>query len=381
MLRLFVTSNQISTVFCSTIAKNTHKQGDVDVLLIDNFIKKQSLVKLIYHSSAIHTWQHVLNLSTEIPDDFNLKPNLRKRILRRIKFLPVIETIYNFLLKIVVKKKNTKELEVIHQKINEVVGISPDTPVELFLLTQTSLNNFLTAYFNTAVVNYYEHGLVDYLYILEKNRVNNFYAVFGDSFQHFLRKKGAGVIFSIQTYFSREEGLKNFPAFKFEPDFLKKHAFNKLALILLDSSEIFSVQPRFWTDYLERCLQEIDKPADYLIIIKPHPNQSNEVLQLIKDYCKQKSKVLLIEDPSLISISVESMYISYMENINYVFSTYSAASFYLAKLFPEKRVFYFLYDFVGDYYRNGPRQYVVAYTELEPYMKNVFLTENCIFLN
>ncbi|MBC7862801.1 MAG: hypothetical protein IAF38_07490, partial [Bacteroidia bacterium] len=160
MLRLFVTSNQISTVFCSTIAKKTHSEGDTDLLLIDNYLKKESLIELIHTTAKIHNWSSIVDFSTRIPDTYNLKPGLWKRFSRKVKHLPLISPVYKFATGIYSKGKAQEGTKIISGKLNAHFPINPDTKVQLFLLTQTALNNPLITYFNAPVINYYEHGLV-----------------------------------------------------------------------------------------------------------------------------------------------------------------------------------------------------------------------------
>ncbi len=380
MLRLFVTSNQISTVFCSTIAKKTHKQGDIDFLLIDNFLKKESLIELIHASSKIHSWNGTIDFSKRISDNYNLKPTLWKRFSRSVKHLPVISSFYKSSVSLYSKNKGNKDAKMIFDKINAHTPINPDMEVELFLLTQTELNTGLISYFNKPVVNYYEHGLVDYIYVLKKENVNKFYVIFEDTYGKFVEKHSI-VKIDAPGYFDHDDMVIGFPAPKINMDLSINGAYSKYALILLDSSEIFNVPKEFWIKFLEKCISEIKNFEEHSVIIKPHPGQSNETLALIKDFCKDKPNIVLLSDPLQISMSVESIYIANKDQVDYVFSTYSAAEFYLAKFFGGHTQFCFLYEFIRPYYMRGPKQYADAFVELEPYINEVFYTKACKFLN
>ncbi|HEY1039417.1 MAG TPA: polysialyltransferase family glycosyltransferase, partial [Bacteroidia bacterium] len=224
------------------------------------------------------------------------------------------------------------------------------------------------------------HGLVDYLYILQKKVVNKFYVVFAGNYQKFLDKRNISSI-NVQGYFEKEDMLIGFPVPKIEIDITKNGAYTKCAMILLDSSEIFNVPDVFWIRFLERCITEIKDAEKYNIIIKPHPGQSNETLALVSDFCKGKNNITLLSDPLQVSMSFESIYISNRDKVDYIFSTYSAAELYLANFFDEGTKFCFLHEFIKPYYIKGPKQYADAFTELEPYINEVFSSKACKFLS
>ncbi|HEX7413339.1 MAG TPA: hypothetical protein VF411_04775, partial [Bacteroidia bacterium] len=63
MLRIFITSNQISTTFMSVYAKRTKDKHTKDILCIDNFYKKKALIALIKESAQVHEWDIILDFS------------------------------------------------------------------------------------------------------------------------------------------------------------------------------------------------------------------------------------------------------------------------------------------------------------------------------
>lgn len=357
-----------------------------DVLIIDNAPKKEALVGLIKNVASIHKWNQVLDLSVKIDNVTNFKPNLRKRIIREIKHWHIIKSIYTILLKQHESDKIKRQHEILKNKLNLINAISINNDdVELFLLTQTSINNSLHAMFSKAEVYYMEHGLGDYLYFKNMSKKDGALFIFSDSYSQFIKNTPLATL-SIKGYINSEGFDEVFSIYSNEiGDKLQKKASTntkKWVLFLMDAAEIYLPPKHFWTDYIDKCLNEIEDLAAYTIIVKPHPLQSNDVLEITRNYFQSKNiDFILLDSSEFISLSAETIYVRNKHRIGYVFSTFSSALFYLAHFYGDKTKFYHLYHFVEPYLlKNAPKQYVYAFKELGPLIDKVFSNKNCIAL-
>lgn len=373
MLRIFLTSSQLSTVYMSVFAKKSKIEGCKDVLIIDNFYKKKSLLKLIEDAASFHNWDLVIDLSIKIDDTQNLKPTFKKILTRRVKNIPLIKNIYTRLL--------NKNQQIYTQKYKEIIklklGVFFSTEkVQLNLLTQTALNKALHSLFPIAETNYFEHGQGDYYYVLKPELTKgNFYCVFSELYKNYLHKKKIDSKF-VRSYLDLndfEESItiagKSCAA---EVNEIRKKK-KKYILFLMDSLEIYYPPINFWTDYVERCIKEIDNANDFCWIVKPHPNQSNEVLQITKDFFEKTGlDFIMLDGPKFIPLSVEYIFVSLSSQIEAVFTTFSSAIFYLSYFYPNKSKYFILYDFVGKYFGNAPKQYATVYKDLAEMYSGMF---------
>src|ERR1700752_1333312 len=99
MLRIFLASSHLSAVLQAVYAKKSREEGFVDILIIDSYYKKETLITSIKKTRELHNWDHVLDFSEPIEDVVDIRPDLRKRILRKVKHLPLIRNIYKILLR------------------------------------------------------------------------------------------------------------------------------------------------------------------------------------------------------------------------------------------------------------------------------------------
>jgi hypothetical protein len=372
MTRIFLTSSHLSSIIASIIAKKESREGDQNILVIDNYFKKESLIKLIYKCDEIFHWTKIIDLSEKIQDTTDLKPGLKKTILRKIKTLPVIAGVYRMMLEKHQEKYAAEKTSELISVFNENGIIDCD---ELYMLTQTALNSALSGVFPKSEICYYEHGLGDYYYVLQKKESAAIKGVFGVEFDHYLEsrniknKKSTGGI-------GREDFEQASSVFyPLIQNNLNKFRGKKSVLFLMDALEGYNPPQHFWTDYLDQSLGNIDDLKDYVVIVKPHPNQSNGVIELTKNYLSEKKiNFVVLEEPIFISMSVEIVYTYLKNDIKYLVSTFSSAIFYLAKFYPENSKFLLMYDFVEKYIGNAPKQYVSHFYGLKPLIEEVFMS-------
>ena len=356
----------------SVYARKTKRQNFTDVLITDNFFKKEALLKLIADSSEYHEWDKFLNLSRPIDDSADLKPSLRKKIMRRIKWFPLIRTVYNKLLLRAQSEYAQKYAEVLREKLGDVI----QEKVELHLLTQTALNDPLQKLFPAAKVSFFEHGMGDYFYVLKDNfGKGDFYCVFADLLSRDLQRKQLSNEF-VRSFIDADEfekaiifaGRSCLEACQsiYRPE-------KKYILFLMDCSEIYHPPEHFWEDYVKRCLQEVERPEDFCWLVKPHPNQSNGALEKTKNYFLNSGlDVIFLDDPKFVSLSAEFLFITFKDRVDSVFTTFSSAIFYLSHFYPQTAKYYLLYDFVGQYFSKAPKQYLEIFHGLNEFYTGMF---------
>ncbi len=368
----------------SVYAKRTGQKDARDILCIDHYFKKEALIKLIQESAALHNWNNILDFSTHIENEFNLKPTLREKVMRKVKHLPVVKNVYDSLLDKHLNKKAFFLSEKIKAKLATAgITILENEVIEIYQLTQTELNVGAEHLFPKAKIFYMEHGTVDYIYVIKKKRKEGYICIFKDNYQKYLTKRN--ISFPVIECLNKEEFTNGFlncsPNLNIGTKQIDTASSKKFILFLMDALEKFEVDPAFWTDYIERCLKEVADPSKYTVLIKPHPTQSNEAIEITQAYFKKRNiDFIMLNKPELANLSVETIYVHYQKNIDFVFSTFSAAIFYLSFFYYEQSKFYYSYKFVGQYIKNAPPQYKNSYTELEELIDEVFANKHCISL-
>lgn len=356
----------------SVYARGSKREGMKDVLIIDNFLKKRALLDLHRETAEFHQWDYVLDMSIPIDNDIDLKPGWRKKIMRKIKVLPLIRFFYGRLLKRAQTDYAERYAEILRDKLDGFF----EPEVTLNLLTQTALNAPLVHLFPKAEVNYFEHGQGDYFYVLkDKVGQGNFYCVFANQLQAYLnaQKLPADFVKSfINTELFEKAVLFAGRACRERVEAISKSP-KRIVIFLMDSCEIYHPPDNFWSDYLQRCLQEIENPEQFLWVVKPHPNQSNGVLEKTKFIFQQSGlDFVFLEDPVFVSLSAEYLFINLKDKTDAVFTTFSSAIFYLSHFYPKQSRYYVLYDFVGKYFTNAPKQYLEIYRGLNKFYTGMF---------
>jgi hypothetical protein len=356
----------------SVYARDSKCEGMKDVLIIDNYLKKRALLDLHRQTAAYHEWDEVLDMSIPIDNDIDLKPGWRKKLLRKIKVLPVVRFFYDRLLKRAQNDYAERYAEILRDKLDAFIQQN----VSLNLLTQTALNEPLIHLFPNATISYFEHGQGDYFYVLkDKLGQGNFYCVFAKQLRTFLstQKIPADFVHSFIDTATFEKAVL------FAGRYCKDQVENiastpkRIVIFLMDSCEIYHPPENFWSDYLTRCLQEINHPEEFLWVVKPHPNQSNGVIQKTKIIFQESGlDFIFLDDPMFVSLSAEYLFINLKEKTEAVFTTFSSAIFYLSHFYPGQSKYYVLYDFVGKYFSNAPKQYLEIYKGLNKFYTGMF---------
>ncbi len=374
MLRIFLCTSHLSSLFMALYARKTSQANSKDILLIESPKIKKSHLNLIHETTSIHNWNQIHDFVSIASDEENLKPSLRKTLTRKLKTKPIAKQIYSSLLTSHLKRENEK----LKVKLKNIFKNSSDE-IELHLLTQTTMNPVLTELFPKAKVNYFEHGLGDYHYISEKTN-SKFLCLFSEEFKKYLLSKKINSDFVSQSVLPHEfesasKSISNNLSAEIKNIFQHN---SPSVLILMESVEMYNVKQAFWTDYLEKCLEQIQNPEKYFYFIKPHPVQSIESIEITKNFFKKrKLKFILLQQPILTSTSIEVLFPLMKENISNVFALFSSSLFYLSKLYPEPHITYhYSYEFMKKHIGNAPEQYKQHFNGLEELIKEVF-SKNC----
>jgi hypothetical protein len=374
MIRVFLASSHLSAVFQALYAKKTKETHFIDVLMIDSTFKKESLVRSIFETQEIYNWNYVLDFSTRLADNQSIRTGIRKRFLRRVKHLPLLKNIYVKLL----NKHEEKHAEFLKQKIIEQFNeknINNLNHVKLFMLTQTILNRGLIAAFPNASINYMEHGTGDYFYVSKlKTDFENYFCAFDIGFKNYLSKRNSTIEQKVKPYLDKKDFEISFKTIAHQSaEITTLDITKKYVLILLDAFECYEPEKRFWSDFIDRCLQEVQQKSEYVFLFKPHPNQSNESIEISLNHIKTLNiNFRVLNSKGTASFAVESLFVSLPKAIHYVFTTFSSALFYIAKYYPEDANYYILYDFVKPYTHNSPKQYVEIFDGLNEMITEVF---------
>lgn len=380
MIRLFVCPSHLSALYMILYARKTKKPGHKDILILDWPAKRASLIKVITDTKKIHPWDEIIDLSTTLSDDTDLKPSAKKVLIRKLKENVLVKPFYNVLL----KRHRSKQAKIEEQKILAAIAGKGEV-TEVNILTQTGIIDSLFKLFPKAAVNYFEHGTGDYFLIQKVKKTGFiFYCIFNEKFRDYLNKKGLsseyvkGIIDEGDFLSIAKETL--------DADAQKKEIVSNLkfdgkkVLILMESVEIYNVPDNFWTDYLDLCLNNIPDPQNYTFILKPHPAQSFKAMEISKNHLLNyhRVKTVMIENSHSVNYSAEVLYSLWDDSTDYVFTVFSSGLYYISKIYNNKNTKYFhAFDFFRSYTKNSPAQFMYIYNGLEDLVKNV-LSENCI---
>lgn len=379
MQRIFLTTSHLSTVFITLYAKQTQAAGVNDILLIDHAPKKQSLVRHVKETAALHAWHQVIDLSLPVPDSHSVKITFLKTATRHLKHKPVFKPVYNLLYKRQQARSVKSHIGLLRYHID-----TTNERTVLHLMTETMLNEALCELFPRSQVNYFEHGLSDYLLAGERLKENTlFYCVFAEQYKSYLEKGSRPADF-VRAYFDPvafEAVCNSFYEDNREVKTLKDvvKPEGKYCLLLLQNLEMYQVKANFWGLYLDRCLRHLEIPDEYTFLIKPHPNQSYETLREITDFFKTgKVKHKVLSDAAAAQMSIELAFSLLREKVYYVFSPFSSAVFYLSRLYPQKHTAYcYSYQwFKNEHLEKAPPQFRSLFLSAEELIRDVF-SANC----
>jgi hypothetical protein len=251
------------------------------------------------------------------------------------------------------------------------------------MLTQTYLNRPLQQLFPQASVNYIEHGMGDYYFVLDpKTPKGNLYCIFSEGYKRFLAKNGKST-----DWVKPFPDLKNFPAIAEQLLEIqdKKIITEKLKVpekpsvfILLEAVDMYNVKKTFWSEYLDHIFQKLENPKHYHYILKPHPMQSGESLTTTKNHFDSLGySYTLLNETALINASAEVLFSLWKKQTEHVFCLFSSGCYYLSKLYADEKItFWYSTEFLSRYISNAPPQFLKLFKEIRPLIEEV-LTENC----
>ena len=379
MLRIYLPTTHTGAVLMAIHAEKTKNVETKDVLMIDYPPLKESLIHLIKRSDVIHSWDKIVDFSKPINDDINKKPSLRKQITRKLKELPLIKNIYQKLL----ESYSLKQKKQFKLSIEDSLGGLKSNKIILNVLTKTALNEALFELFPDAQINYFEHGIGDYMYY-DQNKIKsgNFYSVFAKEFKAFLTNKNSKISENVFDYINGNEfetALKKLEKNTIisAPQELVKTK-KPIVFLLLENVEMYAVEDCFWTDYIDVCLSKISNPNEYLFVIKPHHNQSFDAIKKTIDYMDlKKLDFFLLTKNNYMHMGAEILFYFIKSNTYFVFSLFSSSIYYLSKLYPSTEIgYYHGYNLFKKYTKKSPKQFTEIYEGIGPIITNV-LSGNC----
>ncbi len=380
---IFVVSNPISSIHASVLMKQFSKENSEFILLIDSGKRKDSFTNEIIYCAG-KRWDRIINFGENITDDSNLKPSKRKRLTRKLKHSWPFKYAYNAMLN---KYLNRFEKQMVEKMENEFRSIDLlNSDVHLYLLTQTIINSSLIKVFPNARNNYFEHGLPDYLFSLKPYtfKVDSFYCLFNTQFNSFIEKhKLKGPI--IKSLMSKSEYLAHCNAVFEKSEALmqiaKKIASNSI-LVIMQSLEKYELGNEFWVNYLSKIdTHEKEKNGFCNLTLKPHPHQSNEVLNKLSNELLNKGiQHVILNSPMEIGFSSEALFSNLSSKFKAVYSPFSYSVYFLSHLFNDLEMeYYHSYDPMKKHVVNAPKQFQEQFLEHEEIIKECFAIQTKTF--
>lgn len=354
--------------------------GHTDVLLIDAAGRTPAVISHLEQAAKLYHWQKVCNFSIPLSEEHDHKPGTAKKLTRWLRSKPVSRSIYNLLLKRHQKKIIRAQQAILRKSLEEFSG-----ETQLFVVRETVLYDALKGLYENAIINRFEHGLSDYTLLLNgTDHGGIFYCVFADKFRSFLSKRNKSFEFvkplldndsfsaACRTYYdSFSEKMSESIC---QPG-------RRYALLVMQPAEIMNVNDKdFWTGFLRKCISVTGKAENICYIVKPHPYQSKDAVKAVQEFFTAHKIDFIIPPSSFISTSIEISFSQWEKQVDFVFSPYSSAVFYLSKLYPSgQRCYYYDFDYMKDHLVNAPEHFRLLFLQTEPLIREVF-AESCTVL-
>jgi hypothetical protein len=194
MLRIFITTSQISCAYMTLYARSTWKEGMVDVLLVDTGVRRSDVIRSIERMTAHHRWNLFKSYSQEVSASHRFQPTLRKRLTRKWKELPLLRPIYAALLERHLRSQDRRYAASIQAEL--VLLTKQGEACVLHAHTETYLLRPLRIMFPDAKSLFFEHGQGDYIYIDEGGSPRGiFFALFAEPFKRYVIGRGGDPAF------------------------------------------------------------------------------------------------------------------------------------------------------------------------------------------
>lgn len=379
-VRLFLSVSHISSVYMTDHARATSRPGDRDIFLVDIGTRRPEVVRLMMEAAAGHRWALLHDLSTHAGTAHSFRPSLRKRITRKWKEAAPVRGLYRLMLRRWEERRDERSAA----QLKELLAphVPPGVVPEVFAHIQSLLHGPVQRLFPSAVFSYFEHGLGDYHYIVEKGRMGGpFHALFAEGFQRFLQRRHIGTAGLLPL--SIGERFPTLAAGLLAPHITEMAdgripADRPLVLILLEAVDMYQVPEEFWGAYIDHVLATLDRPERFHFLLKPHPSASPLSLALTEEHCRSRGlSCSLLDAPLQASIAAEVLFARWADRTEHVFCLFSSACFYLARLFPTPRTrYHYSITFMERWTGNAPPMYKRHFEALKPLIEEVF-AERC----
>jgi DNA-binding Lrp family transcriptional regulator len=358
VVNVFVISNPLSALIASQIICSEEKKTQTNIAILDRYTKKASLKKEIFDILSQYNWTSVIDLSITISDEADLSPGLVRRTIRKVKNSGLVKGIY--------KQLQNRKMQKIDEAIYKELKPALDKfdfigkKIELFFLMQTYLNNSLLNYFPNASINYFEHGLGDYILSAKSGKKDaTFYGLFAGEYKAYDKKSPLNYR-DVSVHPITEQ---------------EKKAGKENVLILLQNVEIYHIKDEFWIDYLKQIIAKEGKEKKY--IIKPHPLQHSNTLERIKNYLKENG---LDFEINAMAACIEVSFNAIANTTTAVYSPFSSSLFYLSKMYSHYPIrFYHSLEKFSSLTTNAPLEYRNRLKENKAMMLAVFCRNTSAF--
>ena len=375
-LRVFVSSSGLSTLYMAIYGRNSHQQGQTDLLFIDALALKPSQRELIYQAAQYHSFQGIFDLSRSLDENSSQVPGRIKQLTRKFKTHSVVKPIYDWLY---AYKLRQEDLQHMHELVAVAGNFLNDSyaSVELLLQPVLHVNKALLTKFPEAQVRYFEHGLGDYLdWKPEPTTQASFHCVFAEELSTYFGYKGEQTPNAIPLLGEKGFSELDSPFSQIFPQIQLAKIPKGKPVILLATQALaqFQVDTAYWDHFFTLCLNYIENPETAVFLLKPHPRQEPHVLVQMKHFFERKGlEIIIWEDPEVKSLNLEILFDALKEQVTHVFTPFSSALFYLSKLYPDRGIgFHYSLDSLSDFTQHTPDLYKKRWQSLRPYLKQVF---------
>ena len=382
-VRIFVTTSPINVLFQVMYCKQNIIPESEDYLIVYNSKLSQSFIEKLEILANQHSWKKIIYTS---PISINQKKNnynkYFKKITKKIQNNRYSKFIY-FIVRSFFEKKNIKKNV---SWISKEIPTNPKSPKELFILTEVPLiNSALFINFPTATINYFEHGVSDYICLKNFKHSVSFHCLFDREFKNYLKNNNF-IYHNITSNYNKDvfytiakKYTSNFSK-DFNQLFESIEPEKKYALILLQDFENLGISFDIQFKFMDKICKKLeDSLLTSTLLIKPHPKQSIENIKKIEQYLSKKEiSFRVLKEPLFQYTSIELFFYLIKSETSHVFSFYSSGLFYLSKLYPETNINYmYTFDYIEDeLHKLSPELYSIHNAFINN-QKDIFV-KNCI---
>ncbi len=378
MVRVFISTSHISSVYMTLYARATHLPEHKDVLLVDVGTRRQEVIRLIEEVSTFHDWSLFRSFSAEAPEGHRYEPGLRKRLTRRWKGLPLVRDLYNLLLDLFQSGRNARYRSALVELLAPLA--SPKDTLQVHAHTETYLRIPMLQAFPNSTCDFFEHGQGDYIHVLDGHLpLGRLHALFAAPYRRFLEQRGWSSEWVIDL-----QGSAGFA--ELSERLLVRHGVGPVdhmvtgpvVLILLEALDMYHVSEAFWGAYIDHVVSYLGSPYDYHFILKPHPSQSAHSLKLTEERCGELGlNYTLLNTARQSSMAVEVDFARWAARTHHVFCLVSTGCFYLSQLYRAPHIHYhYSTSFMEKWIRSAPPQFRQLFEKMKPLISEV-LSERC----